>query len=1182
MMSNGIRFFLRVLAAPALLLGTLALLPGAVTAPLSVAERAAGPDGAQTERLAPEQAIAVALNDLQATADGYRLRHPRHVATFTPDGLRFTPRRGGPEWAWQLTAVRVGDAPLSRVELGRVRPVHEQPGVVAYSRGGLTEQYLARQGGLEQQFVIPRPLTPGGADLVIAGTVRSAGVFAEAENGWQWRTAEGAVRLGDVRAYDATGRNLPATMQVRATETRIVVDGEALAHAAYPVTIDPQIGANDFRLSDMGPTGGANYVALSAAVAYNSTDDEYLVVWYGDDDTGALVDEEYEIYGQRVDAATGAEIGANDFRLSDMGPDGDVNYYALWPAVAYNSADNEYLVVWSGADTIGGGIFGQRVSATGAEIGANDFRLSDVGPNGHFGFSAVAYNSADNEYLVVWPGDDGTGGLVDDEFEIFGQRVNAATGTQIGTDLRLSDMGPDGDAHYDASFPAVAYNSAEDEYLVVWEGDDDTGGLVDGEDEIFGQRVDAATGTEVGTNDFRLSDMGPDGDANYGADFPAVAYNDTNNEYLVVWYGDDDTGGLVDEEYEIYGQRVSATGAEIGANDFRLSDMGPDGDTNYAGGGPAVAYNSADNDYLVVWLGADTLGVEIFGQRVNAATGAEIGTDLCLSDMGPDGDANYDAYVSAVAYNSAGNEYLVVWHGDDDTGPLVGEEFEIFGQRVVATGAEIGANDFRLSDMGPDGDAYYDAGRPAVAYNGKNNEYLVVWEGDDNTGALVDGEYEIFGQLVDAATGAEIGANDFRLSDMGPDGDANYDAGTPAVAFNSAANEYLVVWSGEDDTDPLMDGEYEIFGQRVSATGAEIGTNDFRLSDMGPDERAYYDAFSPAVAYNGAGNEYLVVWWGVDDTGSLVIEEREIFGQRVSATGTEIGANDFRLSDMGPDGHTSYGAYSPVVAYNSTEDEYLVVWEGDDDTGGLVNNEYEIFGQRVDAATGAEIGANDFRLSDMGPDGDAYYDAYSPAVAYNSAGNEYLVVWYGDDDTGGLVEGETEIFGQRVEADTGAEIGPDLRVSDMGPDGNASYNAHYPAVAYNGAGNEYLVVWSGEDDTDPLVEDEFEIFGQLVDAATMAEIGIDLRLSDMGPDGHRGYDAWDPAVAYNGAGNEYLVVWYGDDDTGGLVDDEYEIFGQRFDANYWLYLPLVLRNGQVQFHEFRIPRGGLCIHDSNE
>ena len=116
----------------------------------------------------------------------------------------------------------------------------------------------------------------------------------------------------------------------------------------------------------------------------------------------------------------------------------------------------------------------------------------------------------------------------------------------------------------------------------------------------------------------------------------------------------------------------------------------------------------------------------------------------------------------------------------------------------------------------------------------------------------------------------------------------------------------------------------------------------------------------------------------------------------------EVGANDFRLSDMGQD--NTYDAFSPAVAYNSTDNEYLVVWYGDDDDAGtVVDGEYEIYGQRVDAATGVEIGP-EMRLSDMGPDGDPAYDAYNPAVAYNSTDNEYLVVWHGDDVGAALVD----------------------------------------------------------------------------------------------------------------------------------------------------------------------------------
>jgi hypothetical protein len=413
------------------------------------------------------------------------------------------------------------------------------------------EQYLARHDTIEQQFIIPQLPTLDGLDLVIAGQVTSLGTFATSREGWIWQTAEGTVRLGDVRVYDAAGQSLPAAMAVTAEETRITVNGAALAQATYPVTIDPEIGANDFRLSDMGPDGDPDYDALEPAVAYNSMNNEYLVVWHGEDNTGSLVADEWEIYGQRVDAATGAEVGPNDFRLSDMGPDGDPSYGAFNPMVAYNSVANEYLVVWYADDNTGSlvddeyEVFGQRVSASGAEMGPNDFRLSDMGPDGDPNYMGVlpvvAYSSTANEYLVVWWGEDNTGSLMDDEREVFGQRVNAS-GTEVGlNDFRLSDMGPDGDPAYDAQRPALAYNNLNNEYLVVWQGEDNTGSLVRYEFEIFGQLVDAATGAEIG-GDIRLSDMGPDGNLNYGAAlFHAVAYNSTNNEYLVVWDGDDNT-----------------------------------------------------------------------------------------------------------------------------------------------------------------------------------------------------------------------------------------------------------------------------------------------------------------------------------------------------------------------------------------------------------------------------------------------------------------------------------------------------------------------------------------------------------------------------------------------------------------------------------------------------------------
>jgi hypothetical protein len=456
----------------------------------------------------------------------------------------------------------------------------------------------------------------------------------------------------------------------------------------------------------------------------------------------------------------------------------------------------------------------------------------------------------------------------------------------------------------------------------------------------------------VGANDFRITGMGPDGDAAYNAFGPALIYNGSLNEYFVVWYGDTDAGSLVDEEYEIYGQRLNGvTGTLVGAA-IRISYMGPDGDSRYDAIYPAIAYNSQDNQYFVVWRGSDdtpplALGeVEIYGQRIDANTGNLLGPELRLSDMGPDGTAFCFGSTPAVAYNNTANEYLVAWKGDDTTCTAADDEFEIFAQRVSATGAQTGVNDFRISNAGPDGTVNFDAVDPRIAYNTALNEYLVVWRADDNTAPLVDEEFEVFGQRL-SASGMELGVDDFRISDMGPNGSTAYSVSDPDVVYNSLSNEYLVVWRGDDDRFGLVSGELEVFGQRLNATGAEAGDNDFRISDMGPDGDPSYGAFLARVTHNPTLNEYLVVWYGDDNTGLLVNNEFEEYGQRLSATGQSVGLNDFRVSDAGPDGNPNFDVSDNAVIYNSTQQEYLVIWEADDDTPPLIDNDDELFGQRL-------------------------------------------------------------------------------------------------------------------------------------------------------------------------------------------------------------------------------------------
>jgi len=451
---------------------------------------------------------------------------------------------------------------------------------------------------------------------------------------------------------------------------------------------------------------------------------------------------------------------------------------------------------------------------------------------------------------------------------------------------------------------------------------------------------------------------------------------------------------------------------EIGWNDFRVSYGDADLDDQFA----AVAYSPAHDVFLVVWLelGSDPFPRRIVARRLDGSSGLPMGEEIAVLDV-PNCTAAFCPSNPAVAYSPTADVFVVAVPLDDVVVGQAAEEFEIIAWDVdPASGAASWV--IRLSDAGGLGDPSFDALDPALACSSATTECLVTWWGDDSVGGLVEGESEIFGQRFDATTGSPVGNDDFRISDLGGTGDIAFDATFPAVAYNGDDDEYLVVWGGDDNVGGLIDGESEIFGQRLNAaTGTAQGVNDFRVSDMGGTGNVTFDAGQAAVAYNPANDEYLVVWAGDEDVGGLVDDEVEIFAQRLDApTGAEVGANDFRVSDAGGTGNPNFDAGFPDVSYLGAGQEYLVVWSGDDNVGGLQDFESEIFGQRLAGVTGAEIGANDLRLSDMGGTGDNPFDALFAAVAYSSASGQTLVVWEGTDDVGGLGEFEREVFGQRL------------------------------------------------------------------------------------------------------------------------------------------------------------------------
>ena len=124
-----------------------------------------------------------------------------------------------------------------------------------------------------------------------------------------------------------------------------------------------------------------------------------------------------------------------------------------------------------------------------------------------------------------------------------------ALDSRLGAEFRISQPTPgDQPERYQ---PVVAYNPVQHEYLVVWRNQRGYSFS-----ELFAQRV-SATGQLIGEFDL-TSDLSGDGKPR---DAPALTYNATNGEYLLVYVYE-----VTDEtDYDIRGRRIAWDGSWKGA-----------------------------------------------------------------------------------------------------------------------------------------------------------------------------------------------------------------------------------------------------------------------------------------------------------------------------------------------------------------------------------------------------------------------------------------------------------------------------------------------------------------------------------------------------------------------------------------------------------------------------------------
>jgi len=358
----------------------------------------------------------------------------------------------------------------------------------------------------------------------------------------------------------------------------------------------------------------------------------------------------------------------------------------------------------------------------------------------------VAYNSQRQEYLVVWyndrPGCD----------DIRAQRVSE-NGALVGSPFYVSAGCP-----ADRRYPDVTYNSAHDQYLVVWEQNEASNGS-----SIRARRV-SGTGQVLDSTDIAI--RGP-GSNLYTPVKPAVAYASTSDRYLVVWA---ETWHPTPITYEIIGQVMTDTGGLEGSQ-FTIS-QGSDSREE-----PDVAYNRHANRYLVVWQQQAGALWDVHGQQVHGGGGLYQG-DITIAYYTK---ASTAPAVAAIPTTPTGDKFLVVWEV-----LYAPSDRDIYGRLVAEDGTPD--TDFWISWVNG-----LDESRPAIAGTENNLQYFVAWR---HPQGVVD--VPIRGRAISYA-GALLGQEAVFTGVA-----ADY----PAVAAGPVG-DILVVWQDQ----PVLATNTNIYGQ---------------------------------------------------------------------------------------------------------------------------------------------------------------------------------------------------------------------------------------------------------------------------------------------------------------------------------------------------------------------------------
>lgn len=387
-----------------------------------------------------------------------------------------------------------------------------------------------------------------------------------------------------------------------------------------------------------------------------------------------------------------------------------------------------------------------------------------------------------------------------------------------------------------------------------------------------------------------------------------------------------------------------------------------------------------------------------------------------------------------IATDGAGN-WVAVWDSYEDINGTMSFDFDILVSRSTDNGVTW-TTPARLNSNG-DTDTGADM-RPIIATD-RAGVWVVVWESDEELNGTADPDLDIF-----FSRSTDNGATWSPVALLNTNG--NFDVGDdeiPYIATDRMGN-WITIW---DSNQPIGGSGFEldIIYSRSTDGGVTWGApallNTNGTTDSGDDFRAQIET-------DGDGN-WIACWASNTDLDGVTGDFDIHF-----ARSTDIGVTWSAPALIHSNGDTDAGDDLRPGLTSDGNGNWVAVWNSEENLGGTIGGDLDILSVRSsdDGATwSAPIALNANATTDSGAD---------ELVRVMSDGyRNWIAVWNGDENLGGVTDGDFEVFFSRS-TDLGATWSPVALLNTNGEDDGGIDLV--PQTATDGLGN-WVAVWESND-----------------------------------------------------------------------------------------------------------------------